>query len=155
MYINGMSNNYTIPISNVGKVTPINTDNSVDSSSKLKPTEGCSTCENRKYVDGSNENDVSCQTPTKIKPEVAFSAVSTHERQHVANAVAKGSKPGAKLISATVSLKMGVCPECGRTYVAGGLTQTQIRYSETNPYDKNRKSVENGLIKGSFVDEAV
>lgn len=155
MYIGGMSNNYTIPISNVGKVTPINTDNTVDSSSKVNPSTECQTCENRKYVDGSNENDVSFKTPGVIKPEESFAKVSAHERQHVSNAIAKGSKPGAKLISASVSLKMGVCPECGRNYVAGGVTRTKISYSENNPYEKNRKSVEGTVLKGNNIDKAV
>ncbi len=155
MYIGGMSNNYTIPVSNIGRVTPINTDNTVDSSSKVKPSTECSTCENRRYVDGSNESDVSFKTPGVIKPEEAYAKVSTHERQHVANAIAKGNKPGAKLISATVSLKMSTCPECGRNYVAGGLTKTAISYSESNPYEKNRKSVEGSILAGSFIDKAV
>ena len=39
MYIGGMSNNYTVPISIVDRVTPVNTDNTVDSSSKVKSAE--------------------------------------------------------------------------------------------------------------------
>ena len=110
MQIGGMSNNYTIPISNVSKVTPINTDNTVDSSSKVNGSTECKTCQNRKYVDGSDELNVSFKTPGNIKPEQSFARVSSHEREHVSNAIAKGSKPGAKLISANVTLKMGVCP---------------------------------------------
>ena len=151
MVIGGMSNNYIIPISNVGRVTPVNTDNTVDSSSKVQPVE-CQTCKERKYVDGSNEADVSFKTPGHISPESSYAKVSSHEREHVANAIAKGSKPGAKLVSASVSLKMGVCPECGRTYVAGGVTNTQIRYSESNPYEKNRKSLEGGVLTGANID---
>ena len=155
MLIGGMSNNFTIPISNVSRVTPVNTDNTVDSSSKVRGAVECQTCQNRKYVDGSNESDVSFKTPGVIKPGESFAKVSAHERQHVSNAVAKGSKPGAKLISASVSLKMGVCPECGRTYVAGGETKTQIKYSESNPYEKNRKSAEGSFLVGSNIDEKV
>lgn len=155
MLIGGMSNNYTIPISNVSVVTPVNTDNTVESSAKVKPATECKTCQNRKYVDGSNESDVSFKTPGTIRPEESFAKVSAHEREHVSNAIAKGSKPGAKLISASVSLKMGVCPECGRTYVAGGETNTQIKYSEDNPYDKGRKTVEGSFLIGDNVDEKV
>nr|MBP7192139.1 hypothetical protein [Lachnospiraceae bacterium] len=57
-----------------------------------------------------------------------------------------------KLISANVTLKMGVCPECGRTYVAGGETTTQIQYSESNPYEKNRKQAEAGFLIGNNFD---
>ena len=152
MYIGGMSNNYTIPISNIFKVTPINTNNSVDSASKVPQTTECQTCENRKYVDGSNENDVSFKTPGVIKPEEAYAKVSAHERQHVANAVAKGNEPGAKLINANVRLKMEVCPECGRSYVAGGVTSTAIKYTEENPYEKNRKSFEAEALIGNNIN---
>ena len=151
MYIGGMSNNYVIPYSNVSRVTPVNTDNTVDSSSKVKPVE-CETCKNREYMDGSNEPDVSFKTPGKISAEQSFAKVSSHEREHVSNAIQKSSKPGAKLISANVTLKMGVCPECGRTYVAGGETTTQIKYSESNPYEKNRKNAEKSFLVGNNLD---
>lgn len=151
MYIGGMSNNYIVPYSNVSRVTPVNTDNTVDSSSKVKPVE-CQTCKNREYVDGSNEPDVSFKTPGKISAEQSFAKVSSHEREHVSNAIQKSSKPGAKLISANVTLKMGICPECGRTYVAGGETTTQIQYSESNPYEKNRKNAEKSFLIGNNLD---
>ncbi len=151
MNIGAMSNNYTIPVAAVDRVTPVNTDNSVDSSPKVKPIE-CETCKQRRYMDGSNEADVSFKTPGYISPEQSYAKVSAHEREHVSNAVQKASKPGAKLISANVTLKMGVCPECGRPYVAGGLTTTQIKYTEDNPYEKNRKSMEAGVLAGSNLD---
>lgn len=152
MYIGGMSNNYIIPVSNVGRVTPINTDNSTDSASKVSKAGECSTCKNRKYVDGSNENNVSFKTPGNIRPEESYAKVSAHEREHVSNAIAKGSKPNAQLVSASVKLKMGVCPECGRVYVAGGVTNTQIKYQEDNPYEKNRKQLEAGVLSGGNFD---
>ena len=117
----------------------------------MKPVE-CQTCKNREYVDGSNEPDVSFKTPGKIAAGESYAKVSAHEREHVANAIQKSSKPGAKLISANVTLKMGVCPECGRTYVAGGETTTQIQYSESNPYEKNRKQAEAGFLVGNNID---
>ena len=141
MYIGGMSNNYTVPISIVDRVTPVNTDNTVDSSSKVKSAE-CQTCKNFK-------------TPGKIRPEESYAKVSSHEREHVANAIAKGSKPGAKLISASVALKIEICPECGTSYVAGGTTTTQIRYSKSNPYDKNADEAFGNLLVGNNVDEKV
>lgn len=151
MNIGAMSNNYIIPYSNVDRVTPVNTDNTIDSSAKVRPVE-CQTCKNRKYVDGSNEPDVSFKTPGKIAAGESYARVSAHEREHVANAIEKGSEPGAKLVSANVTLKMGVCPECGRTYVAGGETTTRIEYSEDNPYEKNRKQLEAGFLIGNHFD---
>lgn len=155
MLIGGMSYNYTIPISNVDRVTPINTDNTVDSSSKVTGATECKTCQNRKYVDGSNENDVSFKTPGKISPESSFAKVSQHERQHVSNAIAKGNKPNAELISATVSYKMSICPECGRSYVAGGTTKTQVKYTESSPYERNRKKFEENAYVGANFDKAI
>lgn len=155
MYINGMSNNFMIPVANVSKVTPINTDNTVDSSSKVTGATECKTCQNRKYVDGSNEANVSFKTPGKISPEQSYTKVSAHEREHVANAIAKGSKPGAKLISAGVTLKMGVCPECGKAYVEGGVTNTTIQYTENNPYSANRKNYDKDALLGNNIDVSV
>ena len=91
--------------------------------------EKCETCESRKYVDGSNEGDVSFKTPGHIDPDAAPAVVRAHEQEHVSNAIREGNKPDAELISATVSLKTAICPECGRTYVCGGLTRTMIRHS--------------------------
>ena len=155
MHINGMSNNYTIPISNINRVTPVNTDNSVDSSAKIKGVTECTTCENRMYVDGSNESDVSFKAPGHISPEQSYGKVLSHEQEHVSNAIAEGNKPGKQLLSATVSLKMATCPECGRRYVAGGLTKTTMKYTESSPYEKGRKLIEGSFFKGMNVDKAI
>ncbi len=148
------SNNYIVPIANVDKVTRVNTANNVDSSSKVKPVE-CQTCKSREYVDGSNEN-VSFKAPTHISPEASFAKVSSHEQEHVANAVAKTSgNNNADLVSVSVSLKMGICPECGRSYVAGGTTNTTISYEKNNPYDKGRKILEGSFLAGQNIDKAI
>lgn len=150
-----MSNRYIIPVSNVNHVTPINTNNDVESSAKVKPVE-CQTCKNRKYVDGSDEADVSFKAPGHISPGQSYSRVMSHEQEHVANAKQKtAGKPDAKLLSATVSLKIGTCPECGRTYVAGGTTNTRIQYSKKNPYDNGRKVIEGSFLAGQNIDKAV
>ncbi len=100
--------------------------------------EKCETCENRMYVDGSNESDVSFKAPGHIDPAAAPATVMAHEREHVANAVQEGNKPNAKLISATVTLHTSICPECGRTYVSGGLTRTAIKHtSDGSKMNKN------------------
>ncbi len=121
---------------------------------KTKPSE-CMTCKNRKYVDGSDEGNVSFKAPGHISPGSSAAMVSAHEQQHVANARREGSKDNAKLMSATVRLKLAVCPECGTSYVAGGVTATTIQYSEENPYEQNRKEIEGDALRGNFVDEKV
>ena len=146
----GMSNRYIIPIANVSQVTPVNTDNTVASSGKVNPIE-CETCKNRRYQDGSDEM-VSFKTPGKISPEESFAKVSAHEQEHVTNAVAEGSKPGKELISATVSLKTAMCPECGKAYVAGGTTRTMMKTYGKDPFSQNQKAFEAEATKGNNVD---
>ena len=146
----GMSNRYIIPIANVSQVTPINTDNTVASSGKVNPIE-CETCKNRRYQDGSDEM-VSFKTPGKISPEESFAKVSAHEQEHVTNAVAEGSKPGKELVSANVSLKTAMCPECGKAYVAGGTTRTMMKTYGKDPFSQNQKAFEAEATKGNNID---
>ncbi|MDR2889599.1 MAG: hypothetical protein LBV33_07155 [Lachnospiraceae bacterium] len=121
---------------------------------KVSPAE-CTTCSNRQYQDGSDEN-VSFKSPTHISPEAAGAAVRAHEGEHVANAYAKAAQKDGKVIAANVSIKMSVCPECGRNYVAGGLTTTKIKYSnESNPYQRNKKSIDAANLIGMNLDLAV
>lgn len=130
-------------------------------SSSVSGTKGCQTCEDRRYVDGSDEN-VSLKSPTKVSKEVAAATVRAHEGEHVSNAYEKAEKDGGKVVRASVSIKTAICPECGDTYVAGGLTSTSIKFpgeeenSEAmNPYDKERKVIIGEALKGKNVDEAV
>lgn len=121
------------------------------------PTEECQTCKNRKYKDGSDEM-VSFKSPAHISPESAASAVRAHEQEHVSNAYSKAAtaKGDAKVISASVSIKMAVCPECGRSYVSGGTTNTQIKYyNEDNPYQKDLKATDHEKYAGMNLDYAV
>ncbi len=115
----------------------------------------CESCKNRTYVDGSNESDVSFKAPGHISPESSRAVVASHEQEHVSNAVEKGSKPNAQLLSAKVSLQTSVCPECGTSYVSGGTTTTQIKYTnEDNHYQKDKKTQDESLIKGMNIDYA-
>ena len=120
---------------------------------KTDPNYKCETCQNRKYQDGSNENDVSFKNASKIAPEAAASAVRSHEQEHVSNAYDKAEKGNGKVISATVQIHTSCCPECGKTYVSGGTTRTQIKYSnEENPYQKNLKDLQGGFLRGINLD---
>ncbi len=107
---------------------------------KSSPAE-CETCKNRKYQDGSDEGDVSFKAAAHIDPKAAASRVRSHEQEHVSNAYEKAAKNNGKVVSCNVSIHTAVCPECGRTYVSGGTTATQIKYfNEENPYQKDMKS---------------
>jgi len=136
------------------KTGKIEDDKEEKKTGKVKPSE-CQTCKNRKYVDGSDEGNVSFKSPGHISPESSAALVSAHEQQHVANARREGSKENAQLLSATVQLKLAVCPECGTTYVAGGVTRTQIKYSESNPYEQKRKGLEGDVLRGLHIDETI
>ena len=60
-----------------------------------------------------------------------------------------------KVISASVSIRTNVCPECGRTYVSGGETNTQIKYfNEDNPYQKGKKTADSAVYSGMHVNIA-
>ena len=120
---------------------------------KSSPAE-CETCASRKYQDGSDEN-VSFKTAQHISPQAAASRVRAHEQEHVSNAYTKAAQNNGRVLSANVAIKTAVCPECGRSYVSGGTTTTQIKYyNEENPYQKNLKAVDSAKYKGRMIDIA-
>ena len=92
---------------------------------KLREQNGeCQTCKNRKYRDGSDDPGVSFKTASKIAPEAAAAAVRGHEMEHVYRNQAKAAREGREVVSQSVRLKTGICPECGKPYIAGGETRT-------------------------------
>lgn len=114
----------------------------------------CQTCKSRTYVDRSDDIGVSFKTPGHISPEASAAVVASHEGEHVAAAVAEGAKPGNQLVSSSVRLHTDVCPECGKTYVSGGVTSTTISYSEPSQKQGLGKA-ESEDIKGMFIDKLV
>lgn len=114
----------------------------------------CETCKNRKYQDGSDEM-VSFKSAAHISPQASAARVRAHEQEHVSNAYKKAAQNNGKVISANVSMRTAVCPECGRSYVAGGETNTQIKYfNEENPYQKDKKASDAISYTGMNVDIA-
>lgn len=119
------------------------------------PSQECETCKRRKYQDGSDEM-VSFKSAAHISPESAAARVRAHEQEHVSNAYKKAAANDGKVISASVSIRTAICPECGRTYVSGGTTHTQIKYyNEDNPYQKGLKSADRAKYSGMNADYAV
>ncbi len=115
--------------------------------------EKCETCENRKYQDGSDEANVSFKSAAHVSPEAAGAAVRAHEQQHVSNAYKKAAEDNGKVIQASVTIHTAICPECGRSYVSGGTTATQIKYyNEENPYQKDLKATDGDKYRGMNVD---
>lgn len=106
-------------------------------SAKQVGTIECSTCEQRKYQDKSNDTGVSFKAPGHISPEASASAVMSHEQEHVGNEAAKAAGENRKVISQSVTLKTSSCPECGRVYVSGGETRTVTKAEGKDDYFSN------------------
>ena len=118
----------------------------------MESKEECETCKKRKYQDGSDEM-VSFKSAAHISPESAAARVRAHEQEHVSNAYKKAATDNGKVISASVSIHTAICPECGRTYVSGGTTHTQIKYyNEDNPYQKDLKLADQAKYSGMNAD---
>jgi len=116
------------------------------------PNEECQTCKNRKYQDGSDEM-VSFKSPKHVSPEAAATAVRAHEQEHVSNAYKKAAEGDGKVVNASVSIHTAICPECGRSYVSGGTTHTQIKYyNEENPYQQGLKIADQAKYAGMNAD---
>lgn len=116
----------------------------------------CQACKNRKYIDGSDEANVSFKSAAHVSPQAAGAAVRAHEGQHVTNAYSKASENDGKVISASVRIHTSICPECGRSYVSGGVTNTQIKYyNEDNPYQQDLKAADGIKARGERVDMGV
>lgn len=131
-----------------------NTDEVKKPGRRSSPAE-CETCKSRKYQDGSDESNVSFKAAAHVSPESAGAAVRAHEGQHVSNAYKKAAQKNGEVVNASVSIHTAVCPECGRTYVSGGTTNTTIKYSnESNPYTQNKKALDAMMLTGANVDYA-
>jgi len=100
----------------------------------------CETCEERKYQDGSDDPGVSFKTPTNVKPEQAASAVRGHEMEHVTREQAKAEREGREVVSQSVTIHTGICPECGKVYVSGGTTRTVTKAEDTGAEDAARQN---------------
>ena len=152
MNISPLNNNYnsgygnlSVPGSEERRIPGIN-------DGRKAPGEECQTCKNRKYQDGSDEM-VSFKTAQHISPESAAARVRAHEQEHVSNAYSDASTQNGKVIRASVSIHTAICPECGRSYVSGGTTSTQIKYyNEENPYQQDLKATDHIKYAGMNQD---
>lgn len=112
----------------IDKAIEENTETAKGGVGGVKSTE-CQTCKNRKYKDGSDEM-VSFKSAAHIDPNAAGAVVRGHEGEHVANAYKSAAQNNGKVLNASVSIHMSICPECGRAYVSGGTTRTLISYQK-------------------------
>jgi len=106
----------------------------------------CETCANRTYVDGSDDPSVSFKTPTQLDPNEAASMVMAHEMEHVVNEQANARAEGKDVIAQSVTIHTSICPECGISYVAGGVTKTTTK-------KKTDYGLSNEMTKGLKFDD--
>lgn len=97
----------------------------------------CETCKGRKYVDGSDDAGVSYQTPTNISPAASMSKVYSHEQEHKSRENSQAIRENKEVVSNTISVTNSRCPECGRSYVSGGVTNTITR-TDTKKQDEQK-----------------
>lgn len=102
----------------------------------------CECCRNRKYVDGSTDGSVSYQTPTHISPEDSAAKVMAHEHEHVFNEQLYAEQAGREVLSQSVQLDTSICPECGTSYVSGGMTTTVTAPKPEHQYTLSHSEIE-------------
>lgn len=115
---------------------------------KLKTEENdgeCKTCESRRYQDVSDDPGVSFKSASKIAPGNVGAAVRGHEQEHVVRERAKAEREDREVVSQSVVIKTAICPECGKSYVAGGETTTVTR---------SKPSVEAKFQVGEYDEES-
>lgn len=99
----------------------------------VKAPQACETCQRRKYQDVSTDPGVSFKTAASVAPEASAAVVRAHEGEHVRHQAANADREGREVVYQSVQMYTGVCPECGRTYVAGGKTTTVTRGRPAKP----------------------
>ncbi len=92
----------------------------------------CATCASRTYQDGSNDPGVSFKSPQHISPEISGSVVMGHEMEHVSREGSNAEMHDREVVSQSVQLFTAVCPECGKSYVSGGVTKTTTAAKKAN-----------------------
>ncbi len=117
-----------------------------EATERAPDAELCEACRTRTYQDKSGDGNVSFKTPTHIAPQNSAAAVAAHEREHVSNAYADARQNNARVAYSSVRLFTANCPECGRVYISGGLTETR--------FAPNPARLDAGLL-GQYVDMAV
>lgn len=106
----------------------------------------CQTCENRRYQDGSDDPGVSFKTASKIAPESAAAVVRGHEMEHFYRNQAKAAREGREVVSQSVRLKSGICPECGKPYIAGGETRTVTKAKNEPDFSVGKEDDKKGQL---------
>lgn len=139
-YVHGLLNAGVLAASDTNDSKTLNVEGSQEDKlmKKLGVIE-CTTCKNRKYVDGSDDPGVSFKTPTHVAPESSGAAVMSHEHEHVSRENSKARAEGRRIVFQSVRIYTAVCPECGRVYTSGGKTTTATKANNTDYFKDNMK----------------
>lgn len=126
--VSGVAGNYAgMNTAGIGTGKSSGAIGAANSAKETNGIEECETCRNRKYQDKSNDPGVSFKSPSNLDPSQAATAVYSHEREHYTREEDKADAEGKEVLSNSIILFTDVCPECGKTYVAGGETTTITR----------------------------
>ena len=152
MYMNGQAGSLREPAnSSVTSPTAKNKSPELANLQKSNEITECQTCKNRKYVDGSSDPGVSFKSPTNVSPGASFSAVSSHEQEHVSRESSKAMRNNREVVSQSVRVYTAICPECGSAYSSGGKTTTVTKGEAQKPdYFKDKM---NKIFEGHFGKE--
>lgn len=122
--VNGLANQTKMKHLNEEELQLLKKPDAAKTPQEVMEDSECKTCAERKYQDGSDDPGVSFKTAAHIAPEQAAAKVRSHEYEHVSREQAKARREDRKVVSQSVTIHTSICPECGRSYVSGGVTNT-------------------------------
>ena len=125
--VNGLANQVKMKVLGEDELGLLKRTDDVKTPQEVMEDSDCKTCAKRKYQDGSDDPGVSFKTAAHISPEQAAAKVRSHEYEHVVREQSKADRENKEVVSQSVRLHTDICPECGRTYVSGGVTNTVTR----------------------------
>lgn len=125
--VNGLANQVKMKVLGEDELGLLKRPDDVKTPQEVMEESECKTCAKRKYQDGSDDPGVSFKTAAHISPEQAAAKVRSHEYEHVVREQSKADRENKEVVSQSVRLHTDICPECGRTYVSGGVTNTVTR----------------------------
>lgn len=133
--VNGLANQVKMKVLGEDELGLLKRTDDVKTPQEVMEDSECKTCAERKYQDGSDDPGVSFKTAAHISPEQAAAKVRSHEYEHVVREQSKADRENKEVVSQSVRLHTDICPECGRTYVSGGVTNTVTRGKTEQPVE--------------------
>ena len=128
--VTGFANHEKMRNLNEEEIALLKKPDSAKSPQEVMEESECKTCAERKYQDGSDDPGVSFKTAAHISPEQSAMKVRSHEYEHVVREQSKADREDREVVRQSVTLHTNICPECGVTYVSGGVTNTVTRGKE-------------------------